>query len=230
MRLMSLLTPEQEGKIPFFQETLLKWYEENGRVFPWRAKSATNYVRIISEVLLQRTKAETVARYLPIFLKKYPSWKQLGDASEQDLVDIMKPLGLSNQRGKRMYKLAQEMKIRGGVFPKERHVVEEMSMMGQYITNAYELFILKKPAPLLDVNMSRVLERFFFKRKMADIRYDPDLQRLAHEAVLHDRTKEINWAILDFAAVQCTSQNPKCIVCLLRPKCTYYKIVQSSLI
>jgi A/G-specific adenine glycosylase len=218
---MSLLTPEQENKIPFFQETLLKWYAEHGRNFPWRAKSASNYVRIISEVLLQRTKAETVARYLPTFLKKYPSWKQLGEATEQDLIAIMKPLGLSNQRGKRMYKLAQEMKIRNGVFPKERHVVEEMSMMGQYITNAYELFILKKPAPLLDVNMARVLERFFGPRRLADIRFDAYLQSLSKSVVDNSEPQKINWAILDFAPAICKI-NPICKVCPVAIACTYF--------
>lgn len=51
-----------------------------------------------------------------------------------------------------------------------------MPMMGQYITNAFELYILnilKKKSPLLDVNMARLLERFFGERKLADIRHDP---------------------------------------------------------
>jgi A/G-specific adenine glycosylase len=216
---------DHSAKIQFFRETLLKWFEENGRYFQWRAKSATNYLRIISEVLLQRTKAETVARYLPIFLKKYPSWKQLGEANEEDLIQILKPLGLSNQRGKRLYKLAQELKTRNGIFPKERHLVEEISMMGQYITNAYELFILKKPSPLLDVNMARVLERFFGPRKLADIRYDPYLQELAGTVVSHPETVKLNWAILDFAALVCESRSPKCSNCDLKKCCKYYESV-----
>lgn len=201
---------------------MLTWFEANARVFAWRNKSASNYVRIISEVLLQRTKAETVSRYLPKFLGQYPSWRKLGEATEQDLVDILKPLGLSNQRGKRMFKLAQELKKRKGVFPKERSVVEEIPMMGQYITNAYELFILNRPAPLLDVNMARVLERFFGPRKLADIRYDPYLQDLSKQIVSLEKFKEINWAILDFAAKICKPK-PLCTNCVLRLECIYFK-------
>ena len=48
--------------------------------------------------------------------------------------------------------------------------------------------------------MSRVLERFFGKRKLSDIRYDPYLQKLSAIIVEHHKTKEINWAILDFAS------------------------------
>ena len=104
--------------------------------FPWRNPSATNYERIISEILLQRTKAETVSKFFPMFIKKYPSWKKLGDTFEEELKETLKPLGLYNQRGNRLYKLAQEMKKRNGQFPNDKNEVEEMSMMGQYITNA----------------------------------------------------------------------------------------------
>lgn len=208
-------------KIEFFRYELLIWFATHGRKFPWRTKSASNYVKIISEVLLQRTKAETVRRYIPTFLKRYPSWKQLGEASEADLIEIMRPLGLGTQRGRRLYNLAQELKKRNGIFPKQRHLVEEISMMGQYITNAYELFILKKSAPLLDVNMARVLERFFGPRKLADIRFDPYLQELSKTVVSIPNGILLNWAILDHAALTCTSLKPRCPICCIVSKCNY---------
>lgn len=213
----------REKKIVFFQAKILDWFEEHGRTFPWRKKSATNYEKIVSEVLLQRTKAETVAKFFPQFVKRYSSWKQLGLASEQDLQEALRPLGLYNQRGTRLYKLAQKMKRRNGRFPTTRSEVEEMSMMGQYITNAYEMFILNRPAPLLDVNMARVLERFFGPRKLADIRYDPYLQELSKKVVDHAKHKEINWAVLDFAATVCRNRNPSCEKCGLSSKCTYFQ-------
>lgn len=213
----------REKKIVFFQAKLLDWFEEHGRTFPWRKKSATNYEKMVSEVLLQRTKAETVAKFFPQFVKRYSSWKQLGLASERDLQEALRPLGLYNQRGTRLYKLAQEMKRRNGRFPTTRSEVEEMSMMGQYITNAYEMFILNRPAPLLDVNMARVLERFFGPRKLADIRYDPYLQELSKKVVNHSKHREINWAVLDFAAMICQSKVPKCYSCPLQGYCKYFK-------
>jgi len=209
--------------ILYFQKKLLKWYSENGRYFPWRKKSATNYELIIAEVFLQRTKAETVAKFLPHFFKKYPSWKQLADATEKELQDISRPLGLYKQRGSRLYRLAQELKKRKGRFPKNRNEVEDIPMMGQYITNAYELYVLKKRSPLLDVNMARLLERYFGKRKLADIRYDPFLQELSYKVINLERSKELNWAILDYAALVCLNKNPKCYICILKNKCNIFK-------
>ena len=208
-----------ESDIEFFQDQLLNWFSENRRKFPWRNDSATNYELIISEVFLQRTKAETVGKFLPTFFKRYPSWKQLGEATEEEIQSFIKPLGLYKQRGTRLFKLAQELAKRNGRFPKERYQVEEISMMGQYITNAYELYILKKKSPLLDVNMARLLERFFGKRKLADIRYDPYLQTLAYRVINIEKSKELNWAILDYATLICKIVKPKCKVCWLKTKC-----------
>ena len=214
------------SKIVFFQKSLIDWYKENGRKFLWRNKSATNYQLIISEVFLQRTKAETVAKFLPIFFKKYPSWKKLGEATEDELKDLIKPLGLYQQRGARLFKLAQELKSRKGRLPLDRNEVEELPMMGQYITNAFELYVLKKRAPLLDVNMARVLERFFGERKLADIRHDPYLQNLAYLAVNVPEAKELNWAILDFGALVCKSRKPECSICPLSKQCNYLNLLK----
>lgn len=210
--------------IKYFQEIILNWYSKNGRDFVWRKKTITNYEIIIAEIFLQRTKAETVNKFLPSFYEKYPNWKQLGEVTEIDLQTTLRPLGLYNQRGTRLYKLAQEIKKRNGIFPRSREVVEELPMMGQYITNAFELYILNKPAPLLDVNMARVLERFFGPRQLADIRHDPFLQGLANSVVNHAESRIINWAVLDFAALICRTRDPKCITCLLGTECIYLNI------
>lgn len=214
-------------KIQSFQEQLIKWFNNYGRQFPWREKSISNYKIIISEVLLQRTQANNVAKFYPYFIKTYPSWKKLGEATETELQQFLKPIGLYRQRGTRLFNLAQEMKKRNGIFPKNRQEIEEIPMMGQYLSNAFELFILKRPAPLLDVNMARVLERYFGKRKLSDIRYDPYLQRLAYKFVEHPKAKELNWAIIDFAAITCKSK-PKCDKCQFTPTCQYYRVYSTE--
>lgn len=187
-------------KIKQFQKDILKWYKKYGRKFPWRNKSATNYQRIISEVLLQRTRAQTVAKYYPKFIKKYPSWKKLSKASVKQLERDLKPIGLYKQRAVRLNAFAKEMAKRNGRFPKTREEIDKIPFVGQYIGNAIEIFVLKRAKPLLDINMARVLEKEFGNRKLTDIRYDPYLQELCLSVVNSKKCKEINWAILDFSA------------------------------
>jgi A/G-specific adenine glycosylase len=216
-------------KIKFFQEHILEWYDENGRKFPWRNRGLTHYQYIIAEVLLQRTKAETVAKFYPAFIKEFPGWKALVNADVDLLEEYLKPVGLYRQRSKRLLSLAAEMVKRNGRLPRNREELESIPFMGQYIANAVELLIFNQPSPLIDINMARLLERFFGARQMADIRYDPYLQKLSYKVVNHSRAKEINWAILDFAALICKSQKPNCKSCQLNSNCSYFKEVRNKL-
>lgn len=213
-----------KSKIILFQKKILAWFESSGRHYlAWRGTGLSTYQIVIAEVLLQRTKAGTIERFYPEFLVTFPSWQAIAQADITSLEEKLQPIGLYRQRAKRLKDLASEMVKREGQFPIEREELEQIPFLGQYIVNAIQLQIFNKPSPLMDVNMARVLERYFGERQMADIRYDPYLQSLAAKVVNHPRSKEINWAILDFAALICQARKPKCDICLLSSTCKLYK-------
>jgi A/G-specific adenine glycosylase len=56
-----------------FRGRLLAWYRNNGRFFPWRSPNVSTYRLVVTEVLLQRTQAETVARAYHGFFRAFPS-------------------------------------------------------------------------------------------------------------------------------------------------------------
>jgi A/G-specific adenine glycosylase len=207
--------------IAWFRRKLFTWFRSNQRTFPWRDESASDYVKIVSEVLLQRTRAEVAAAFLPEFLEQYPSWDKLSMATEEDLRRFLQPIGLWRRRAASLEKLAREMTKRGGHFPRTRDEIEQLPNVGQYIANAILLFCHGEPQPLLDVNMARVLERFFGPRKLADIRYDPYLQSLARAVVSSRNPVVINWAILDHATLVCKISNPRCHSCPVVAKCQF---------
>ena len=216
-------------RVHAFQRFILSWYRRHGRKFPWRARSATRYVQVISEVLLQRTRAETVANFFPRFIERFPGWKHLAAASDDDLRACLAPIGLWRRRADSLRALGSEMHARGGRFPTGREEIEKLPGVGQYIASAILLFHRSRE-PLLDVNMARVLERCFAPRKLVDIRYDPWLQELAHRVVDHAQAVEINWAILDLAAPACSVRKPRCDVCPLHKCCRYADTTLSSAI
>jgi A/G-specific adenine glycosylase len=219
----SQLAKTDQKRLNQFRTILLDWFAKFGRYFPWRKKSTTKYELILAEVLLQRTKAENVANFFSAFVKEFPSWRKLSQANEAQLAKLLQPIGLWKRRAASLYLLAQEMYKKNGRFPKSRKDIEALPGIGQYIANAVLLFCHGVPQPLLDSNMARLLERVFGPRRLADIRYDPYLQSLSLEVVRCKKAKELNWAILDFAAIVCTIKNPKCLQCPLRSDCQYVK-------
>lgn len=213
---------ENKNKRYYFRKSLLKWFDAHQRDFPWRHEGVSNFELIFSEVLLQRTRAETVAKYYPVFFGRYPDWEHLITATDNELEAILKPLGLYKHRAKRIRKMIDEYTRKNGVLPKNKNELNESSFASLYISNAYELFILKKRAPLLDVNMSRVLRRYFLPMESRDVRNDKIIQEMAQNVLNVKACKELNWSILDFAAMVCKTRDPRCGECVLNSKCSYY--------
>ena len=66
---------------------------------------------------------------------------------------------------------------------KNKIELNESSLATQYISAAYELFILKQRAALIDVNMSRLLRRFFHPKEFQDVRKDKIVIDLAQNVI-----------------------------------------------
>ncbi len=208
-------------EIEAFIKFLLDWYICNGRQYPWREETATLYQKVVAEILLQRTRADTVASFLPKFYVQFPSWKELSTSDQDDLYQFLYPLGLWKRKAKTLQKLASEMVYREGQFPNDYNEIRDLPGIGQYIANVIAVFDLNEPRPFLDVNMARVLEKYFGPRKLADIRDDPYIQNLAHTIVLVSNDYiNINFAILDLAALIC-KKKPLCSQCPVKTGCKF---------
>src|SRR3954447_26623520 len=132
------------------RRSILRWYNVNARRFPWRLSSASTYVRIVSEVLLQRTRADVVARYLPTFLRRFPTWRALAGASLEEMHEGLRPLGMWRGRAPALQGLAAYAAHHRGRFPVNREDLEQIPAVGQYVGNAVQLFAHGVPAPLID--------------------------------------------------------------------------------
>lgn len=213
------------GRIKAFRSRLLHWFESYARQFPWRSSDATPYVQVLTEVLVQQTRAENVAAALPAILHRYPDWQTLAQARISDLERLLRPLGLWRRRARALKNLAVALRKLDWKWPIERDDLEELPAVGPYVASAVRIFEHQLREPLLDVNMARLLERYFGKRILADIRYDPWLQTLAQRLVAEEDPRRVNWAVLDFGALICTARKPRCPKCPLRMGCLFFRNV-----
>ena len=217
-----------EVKLEDFRAALLAWFDEHGKLFSWRRANTSEYETIIAELLLQRTRRETVDAFLPVFIDKFPAWADLVRVSTPSLQAVLRPIGLWRRRAVTFRKLATAMVTLKGGWPTDREAIEALPGVGQYMANAIELFCHGRPRPLLDSNVARVLERCFGPRVLADIRYDPYLQALAMATVNCSNSIRINWAMLDLAAAVCAPKGPRCLACPLQHMCKHAgRVVES---
>jgi A/G-specific adenine glycosylase len=215
-------------EVEWFRERLRNWFVHHRRDFLWRS-SADPYVICIAEIFLQQTTAKKVADFIGTFIEQFPNWDTLANASIDQIAGVIFPLGIYQRRARTVHELANIMVKRGNL-PRTRQGLENLPGIGQYIANVLLVVLQHKREPFLDTNMSRVLERFFGPRELADIRYDPYLQSLAKIVVNTSNSLSTNWMILDFAAMVCTKRRPRCISCPLYQHCSFARKIQQDML
>lgn len=210
-------------RVPLLQTALLKWFSDHGINYPWRQKPVNLFQLVVTECLLQRTRAETVAKYWHRFFEEVLDWETVVTMDKERLVKLLTPFGLVTARTKNLRALAWEIIDRDESLPQTPEALMELPGIGQYTANAICLLVFEKKVPLLDVNFARVIERLYGTRRLADIRYDPKLQYLAGCMVNSPNARKLNWAVLDLAKTTCTSNHPRCGVCPLSEHCLYHR-------
>lgn len=215
------LKVSEKRKLARLRRDLVAWYTDNGRNFSWRRKSTSIYEKICVEVLLQRTRAETVEAIYFDFFQAYPNWESIVSASIEQLEERLKPVGLWRRRARSLKGLATYAVENDKRFPSDKVELSKVPAVGQYVANAILMFQHGERRPLLDVNMARVVERIVRRRRLVDIRYDPWLQEASLFFVQSNNPEMVSWSILDFAAITCKSRLPRCDDCCFRYRCKF---------
>ena len=205
-------------------DELLKWFAEHGRSFWWR-HSSTPFVVLIAEVLLKKTTAGAVERFIPGFLTRYPDPLSITESTIGELKDLLTPLGLSSQRAAQIMNLAGALiRDHKGQVPLELTHLLELPGVGPYIASAVRCYAFGGIEAPVDTNVARVLVRLHgISPSRYEARRSPEVWELASELVGQnaETVRQINWALLDLGAQICTAREPKCTKCPLIGACHF---------
>lgn len=193
------------------------------RNFPWRRGGITVFEYMVTEILLQQTRADMVARFSVPFFQRFTSWRDLHITRVDELAAILRPLGLYRQRATRLKQLAVILK-HGTNEPVTFASLEKLPGVGQYVAGAVAARFGGEHQPMLDTNMVRLLQRYFGLALRGDLRRDRGLRKLATDVIAGPACLAYNFAILDIAALYCTSKAPRHRDCPLRLACHEYRL------
>lgn len=201
-----------------FVQRLLSWFSSNGRDFPWRHE-CDPYKILVVEKLLQQTTYGHVMKVYKAFLEKFPNIQTLAEAKVSDIESTIRRLGFQRQRANQFKEMALEILSKyNGMIPSNREDLLKLSGVGEYVANAVLCFAFNKDVPIVDVNVRRVVGRYFGWGKIRDAEIAERLGKLIPQG----KAKQFNWGIIDFSAQIC-SRKPKCKLCFLSDLCSYYK-------
>jgi A/G-specific adenine glycosylase len=199
---------------------LLKWYDANKRILPWR-ENQEPYRIWVSEIMLQQTRVEAVKPYFDRFMKELPEVTDLAYAKEERLLKLWEGLGYYN-RVRNMQKAAQMIVTEWeGRFPQEYDALLKLPGIGSYTAGAIASISFGQQEPAVDGNVLRILSRLLL--------YEEDIlsQRAkneAREALLplmpQKRSGDFNQALMELGATVCVPNGaPNCEKCPWKDLC-----------
>ena len=208
---------EKIREINGFAQTLLKWFEAYGRELPWR-ETHDPYAIWLSEIILQQTQVKQGWDYWQRFMRRWPTVNDLAAASEDEVLREWQGLGYYS-RARNLHYAAQQI-VALGHFPDTLEEIKQLKGVGDYTAAAIGSIAFGLPAAVVDGNVYRVLARYFgVETAINSTEGKKEFAALAQSLLPETSAGLYNQAIMDFGAIQCTPQSPKCVVCPLQESC-----------
>ena len=170
---------------------------------------------------MQKTDADRVAPIYTRFLTLYPTLNALIQADLVEIEQLLAPLGL-RFRAERLQQSAQILvETYRSRIPKRESQLLELPGVGPYTAKAICACAFGQRTPVLDVNVARILSRFFGLTPLRLPQRDPDYKALTELVAPKQRVDLWNLALLDLGALVCTARHPKCGACPLERRCNW---------
>lgn len=219
-----------------FSNTILSWFRENGRELPWR-ETKNPYAIWLSEIILQQTRIAQGWEYWERFMAQYPTVEELAAAHEDEVLKLWQGLGYYS-RARNLHTAAKQI-VALGHFPDTLEGIKQLKGVGDYTAAAIGSFAFDIPAAVVDGNVYRVLARYFgIDTPINSTQGKKEFAALAQSLLPSSKASDFlslssasdslsssspvaayNQAMMDFGAIQCTPQSPKCLLCPLAETC-----------
>jgi A/G-specific adenine glycosylase len=193
-------------------QSLLLWYETQGRhELPWRKTSDVYHV-YVSEIMLQQTQVQRVMQeYYPQFLQKFPTLAALSQADETEVLAAWSGLGYYS-RARNLHATA---KLCPQTLPQTLDELLKLPGIGRYTASAICSFAYSQKVGVVDTNIERVIKRFFALTGAKE----KEIYANAEEFVNAAHPRAHNLALMDLGSLVCLPNNPKCEECPLEEAC-----------
>ena len=203
-----------------FRRTLLTWAKLNQRDYPWRRSGTSVYHLLVAELLLKRTTATAAARAYGPFIAKFPTVNLLALASEDEIAQLLKPIGLSRQRSRAIRTLATALVEHYDGVPTTLKELCALPGIGDYAARAILSFGYGVPVAVVDGNVQRVIARVF-QGDLGPGTPRGEFQSIADALLPQRRHRDYNFALLDLGSLICRPAKPKCGQCPFQRQCNY---------
>ncbi|MEW6029888.1 MAG: endonuclease III domain-containing protein [Chloroflexota bacterium] len=183
---------------------------------------------LVSTILSQNTNDTNRDRAFDALRAKFPTWEQVRDAKEADVVNAIRPAGLANQKGPRIQQVLREITAERGSLdldflaglPLEeaRAWLTKFNGVGPKTAAIVLCFSLNKPAFPVDTHIYRVTGRIGLRpQKMTVEQAHPHLEKIFPPETYY--AAHLN--LIRLGREVCQARKPNCPACPIRRLCNY---------
>ena len=211
-------TPPHPPEASAVTRRLLAWYPQNRREMDWR-NSPTPYRVLLSELMLQQTRVDTVRAYFARFVALWPTFEDLAAASEEQVLEQWAGLGYYS-RARNLHRAAQQVVAEG--LPSTVAGLRKLPGVGPYTAGAVGSIALGLRTPLVDGNVERVISRIDGREEdPRSTRGSKALWARAEELLPEEPelAGTLNQALMELGALVCSPRSPSCERCPVSDLC-----------
>lgn len=156
----------------------------------------------------------------PLFLK-YPTVFDIASSSEDELIPILRPIGLMKNKSHYLIKISKAIvEGYGGKVPHDFNELIKLPGVGRKTANVFLAEIDERPAIAVDTHVNRVSYRLGLSSSIDNV------LKTEHELEAGFDEKDwikVHYGLLFMGRYKCLSKNPKCSDCNLKSICRYEK-------
>ena len=202
------------------QRSVVEWFTEHGRDYPWRNTSDPFHV-LVAEVLLRRTQADRVVGPYLELIESYSNMQEMAEADVNLLRQWFRPLGLMGRANWLVEAARVALSQYDGEIPRTVTELAGLPGLGRYSARAVQCMAYGTAVPMIDESSGRLVRRLVGLTSRKPAYSDKGLIVLAETLIPHDFGRSFNLGLLDIAAAYCHTASPNCLGCPLSELCSH---------
>ncbi len=176
-----------------------------------------DYELVIAVMLSAQTTDKAVNGVTSILFKKYPTLKDLDNASLEDIENCIKSLGLYKNKAKNIKGITEMLlKYFNGLVPSNKDELQKLPGIGNKSAGVIRCEVFKIPDLPVDTHIIRISNRLGIANKKDE---PIDIEKKLKKIIPEESWIKSHHQLIHFGRYFCTARNPKCKECKIRHLC-----------
>ena len=177
---------------------------------------SNDYELLIAVMLSAQSTDKRVNEVTKVLFEKYPTLDSLSKAQEQDIIDIIRPVGTFTRKSKYILSISNKLLEIGGVVPNNRTFLESLDGVGRKTTNVVLSVLFNEPCMAVDTHIERVSKRLGFASSEDDVY---EVEQKLYKIIPKDDMYKMHHQLLLFGRYHCKAISPNCKECKIKDLC-----------